>query len=99
MSVEIVHILFNILFYLKNQHIYYRLYVIFSMTTTIAVKETTVEKLKRLMKERHAKSLDQTINSLIETAENVPPSMFGADKRRHIRLTKSEHEEFQGHGT
>ena len=63
--------------------------------TTIAVRETTVEKLKRLMKARHDKSLDQTINSLIETAENVPPSMFGVDKRKHIHLTKSEHEEFQ----
>ena len=65
------------------------------MTTTIAVKETTVEKLKRLMKERHTESLDQTINSLIETATGVPSSMFGADRRRQIRLTKREHEEFQ----
>lgn len=63
--------------------------------TTIAVKETTVEKLKRLMKARHAESLDQTINSLIETAENVPASMFGLDKRKHVHLTKFEHEEFQ----
>lgn len=66
------------------------------MTTTIAVKETTVEKLKRLMKTRHTQSLDQTINSLIESAEAVPSSMFGADKRRHITLTKHEHEVFQG---
>jgi hypothetical protein len=63
--------------------------------TTIAVKESTVEKLKRLMKARHTKSLDQTINSLIESAEGVPPSMFGADKRKRIRLTRQEHEEFQ----
>ncbi len=69
------------------------------MTTTIAVKETTVGKLKRLMKERHAESLDQTINSLIETAEYVPSIMFGVDKRRRVRLTKSEHEEFQGSKT
>jgi hypothetical protein len=66
------------------------------LTTTIAVKETTVEKLKRLMKTRHTKSLDQTINSLIESAEEVPSSMFGVDKRKHITLTKREHEEFQG---
>jgi hypothetical protein len=65
------------------------------MTTTIAVKETTVEKLKRLMRERGTENLDQTINSLIETSENVPRSMFGADKKKHIRLTKSEHEDFQ----
>lgn len=63
--------------------------------TTIAVKESTLEKLKRLMKARHAKSLDQTINSLIESSEGVPPSMFGADRQRGIRLTQREHEEFQ----
>ena len=66
------------------------------MTTTIAVKETTVEKLKRLMKSRQTESLDQTILSLIETAEAVPSSMFGADKRKHVTLTESEHEKFQG---
>ena len=64
--------------------------------TTIAVKESTLEKLKRLMKSRHAGSLDQTINSLIESAEGVPPSMFGVDRKPGIRLTKAEHEEFQG---
>ncbi|MHB8568313.1 MAG: hypothetical protein ACYC7D_07400 [Nitrososphaerales archaeon] len=65
------------------------------MTTTIAVKETTLEKLKRLMDSRHTKSLDQTINSLIESAENVPSSMFGVDKRRRVTLTRAEHEQFQ----
>lgn len=63
--------------------------------TTIAVKEKTVEKLKRLMKARHTDSLDQTINSLIESAEGIPKSMFGADKHRQIRLRRGEHEEFQ----
>jgi len=65
------------------------------MTTTIAVKEATVEKLKRLMKARQTETLDQTINSLIATAEGVPQSMFGVDRRIHVRLTKSEHENFQ----
>jgi len=64
--------------------------------TTIAVKETTLEKLKRLMKARHTETLDQTINSLIESAEGVPRSMFGVDRQKHIRLTRKEHEEFQG---
>jgi hypothetical protein len=63
--------------------------------TAIAVKESTVEKLKRLMKARNAQSLDQTINSLIESAEGIPPSMFGADRHRRVRLTRLEHEEFQ----
>ncbi len=65
------------------------------MTTTIAVKESTLEKLKRLMKARHAESLDQTINSLIETSEGVPGSMFGADRQKRVRLTQREHEDFQ----
>lgn len=64
--------------------------------TTIAVKESTLEKLKRLMKSRHAGSLDQTINSLIESAEGVPSSMFGVDRKRGIHLGRSEHEQFQG---
>lgn len=64
--------------------------------TTIAVKESTLEKLKRIMKERRAESLDQTINSLIETSEGVPRSMFGIDKPKRIRLTRREHDEFQG---
>jgi hypothetical protein len=51
--------------------------------------------LKRIMKEKEAKSLDQTINLLIESAEGVPSSMFGADRRRRVRLTRPEHEEFQ----
>ncbi len=63
--------------------------------TTIAVKETTLEKLKRLMKAKHAESLDQTINALIEGSEGIPRSMFGADRGKHIHLTEREHEDFQ----
>jgi hypothetical protein len=65
------------------------------MTTTIAVRESTVERLKRIMKEKDAKSLDQTINLLIESAEGVPSSMFGADRKRLMSLTRREHEAFQ----
>ena len=74
-------------------------YIIYSITvfamTTIAVKESTAERLKRLMKAKHAESLDQTINALIEDAQGVPKSMFGADKSLRMRLTLAEHEEFQ----
>lgn len=62
---------------------------------TIAVKQSTWERLKRLMKEEKAQTLDQTIGILIEKAERIPKTMFGIDKRLRIRLTKSEHEEFQ----
>jgi hypothetical protein len=66
------------------------------MSTTIAVKESTAAKLKRIMKERHARSLDQTINSLIDTSEGIPSSMFGADKQARVKLTRREHEGLQG---
>jgi len=65
------------------------------MTTTIAVSESTRDKLRRIMKEEGAQSLDQTINFLMEKAERVPKSMFGADKQRSIELSGREHEEFQ----
>jgi len=65
------------------------------MTKTIAVKESTLEKLKRLMKSKHAASLDQTINALLESSEGIPKSMFGADRMRQIHLTPREHEDFQ----
>jgi hypothetical protein len=67
----------------------------YHMMTTVAVKESTLEKLKRIMKARHAESLDQTINSLIESSEGIPKSMFGADRQRRLRQSQREHEEFQ----
>lgn len=63
--------------------------------TTIAVKDSTLVKLKRIMKARHAESLDQTINSLIESSEGIPQSMFGVDRQKGVHLTRGEHEEFQ----
>ena len=65
------------------------------MSTTIAVKESTRDKLRRIMKEEGAHSLDQAINALMEKAEQVPKSMFGVDRTKAIRLSKREHEEFQ----
>lgn len=66
-----------------------------AVTTAIVVKVTTLEKLKRIMNARHAESLDQTINSLIETSEHVPSGMFGMDRARRMRLSQKEHKEFQ----
>jgi hypothetical protein len=79
-----------------NQGLYTIVYICGLLTTTIAVKESTVERLKRIMKERDANSLDQTINLLIEDVEGVPKSMFGADKGKRLSLKRKEHEEFQG---
>lgn len=64
------------------------------MSTTIAVRESTAEKLKRIMKEKRTKRIDQTVNTLIDAAEGVPRSLFGVDKEKRVRLTTREHEEF-----
>jgi hypothetical protein len=66
------------------------------VTTTIAVKESTRDKLRRLMKKEGAHNLDEAINSLIDRAEQVPKSMFGIDSSKSIHLSEQEHEEFQG---
>jgi hypothetical protein len=65
------------------------------VTTTIAVKEATRDRLKRIMKEEGVQNLDQAINALIEKAERLPKSMFGVDKTKSVHLSKHEHEEFQ----
>jgi len=63
--------------------------------TTVAVKQSTLEKLKRIMQQEGKDNLDQTINTLIEKSEGVPKSMFGKDKGARLRLTSKEHENFQ----
>lgn len=62
---------------------------------TIAVKQSTWERLKWLMREEKAQTLDQTISLLIEKAERLPKSMFGIDKRLKMTFTQLEHKEFQ----
>jgi len=47
------------------------------------------------MKQEGARSLDQTINALIEKSEGVPKTMFGIDQRSKLKLGRKEHEEFQ----
>jgi hypothetical protein len=81
--------------FFSSNTIYYSLYSICVVSTTIAVKESTRERLKKIMKEEGTKTLDQTINALIERAGGVPKSMFGADRKRGVRLSRQEHEEFQ----
>jgi hypothetical protein len=79
----------------RGVSIYYSLYPIYIVTTTIAVKESTRDKLRRIMKAEGAKSLDQTINSIMERSERIPKTMFGVDRPKAIRLSGREHEEFQ----
>lgn len=65
------------------------------MSTTVEVKRNTAKVLEELKKKYGLKSIDETVKRLISKAENVPDSMFGADRHRRIRLTKAEHEDFQ----
>lgn len=64
------------------------------MTKTVAVRESTWERLKKLMKQENAKDLDELISILIRKSEKLPPSMFGADRELRIKYTQKEHEEF-----
>ncbi len=64
------------------------------MTKTVAVSESTWQRLRRLMKQEHAKDLDELINRLIQKSEKIPSSMFGLDGKLHIKYTEREHEEF-----
>lgn len=47
-------------------------------TTTVEVKRNTAKLLEQMKAKYHARSADETIRKLIEKAENVPESMFGA---------------------
>jgi hypothetical protein len=49
-----------------------------SSTTTVEVKRNTAKLLEEMKQKYHAKSADEIIRKLIEKAENVPKSMFGA---------------------
>lgn len=62
------------------------------MTKTVAVSESTWERLKKLMKREKAKDLDELITILIQKSEEIPSSMFGTDRK--LKYTQREHEEF-----
>ncbi|MGI0081664.1 MAG: hypothetical protein ACRECH_18845 [Nitrososphaerales archaeon] len=48
------------------------------MSTTVEVKRNTAKLLEEIKQKYKAKSLDEAIRKLIEKAENVPETMFGA---------------------
>lgn len=58
------------------------------MTTTIAVKEETLEMLKDVRKETNIASLDETIKYLISIAKKPKKSYFG--KFRNLGIFKRE---------
>ncbi len=47
-------------------------------TTTVEVKRSTAKLLDQMKQKYEAKSMDETIRKLIDKAENVPESLFGA---------------------
>ena len=47
-------------------------------TTTVEVKRTTAKLLEEIEQKYKARSYDETIRKLIDRAESVPDSMFGA---------------------
>ncbi len=52
------------------------------MHTTIQIKNVTLEKLKRLKKEKKASSYDQIIDILITHEQNLPDSLLGFMKNK-----------------
>ena len=60
---------------------------------TIALKETTWEKLKQMRDKERLENFNELVEDLLKKAGNVPKSMFGVDKGKSYTL--KEHEEFQ----
>jgi hypothetical protein len=48
------------------------------MSTTVEIKRNTARVLEELKKKYRAKSMDETVRRLIDKAENIPETMFGA---------------------
>ena len=63
------------------------------MAKTVAVKEETWGRLKKLLEAGDAKSFDELIGKLMDRSLRVPGSMFGVDRRRKVQFTLREHEE------
>ena len=59
------------------------------MTTTIAVKESTLQLLTQVKERINANSLDETIVRVITKAENIPASRFGSQPKLK-RFTEKE---------
>ena len=59
-------------------------------TTTVEVKRTTAKLLEDIKQKYRAKNYDETIRKLIEKAESVPDSMFGAHPKMKSFTTRDE---------
>ena len=55
--------------------------IIINMSTTIAVKESTLQLLTKLKEKMNANSLDDTIIKLLQKVENIPTTRFGSQPK------------------
>jgi hypothetical protein len=60
------------------------------MSTTIQLKKATLEKLKKLKKEKQASSYDEIIELLIENELQIPQSLFGFMKGKTLSFERDE---------
>ena len=65
------------------------------MNTTIQIKESTLEKLKRLKEIQKVSTYDELLNKLIEIVYDIPESMFGIDKDKLGKFSESDRLEFR----
>ncbi len=63
------------------------------MAKTLAVREDTWERMRKLLDSGEAKTFDELIRMMMDRSLQVPPSMFGADRKLKVRLTRREHEQ------
>ena len=52
-----------------------------AVSTTVELKRNTARVLEDLKKKYGTRSMDETVRRLIEKAENIPDTMFGAHPR------------------
>ncbi len=63
------------------------------MAKTLAVREDTWERMRKLLDSGEAKTFDELIRMMMDRSLRIPPSMFGADRKLRVRLTLREHEQ------
>lgn len=64
------------------------------MPTTIQLKISTLNKLKKLKQEKKASSYDEVIEELIEHELNLPESLFGFMKGKTKSFTRNSEDDF-----
>ncbi len=63
------------------------------MAKTLAVREDTWERMKKLVDSGEASTFDELIRKMMDRSLQIPPTMFGVDRKLKLRLTLREHEQ------